>query len=250
MHRLIGLFALVTAVGCADSGDEGFVISHNLASGEDDCILTIGGLSRSRGQIYLDSPNPYFLTPQFESRVTALDTQVNQRTIALRGARVDLSVAAVTVKTGTTFDVFTPERIDSLNAGFTSQLVKFTSLFSAPLPPGGQATASFAVVTEPFLAELKSKVGGSAESEIQAELVARITPFGFMGGGDDEIQGVPFEYPITACNDCIVNVIGACPVPMELAPRPGNACNMFQDGVVDCCDSGAGIICPAPIETM
>jgi hypothetical protein len=48
-----------------------------------------------------------------------------------------------------------------------------------------------------------------------------------------------------------VNVLpGACPVPPTSVVRAGNACNPYQDGVIDCCVANGETICPAPVSMM
>jgi hypothetical protein len=59
---------------------------------------------------------------------------------------------------------------------------------------------------------------------------------------------------VTVCNNtqglCVVVDNGVCP--FTGTPRTGNACNIFQDGVVDCCRDATtnNLICPAPVATM
>ncbi len=234
MHRLILLMFVVIVSGCADSGDEGFFIRNNIAPGEG-CVITPGGAFLSRGEIALGSPDPYILTPEIESRITATDENQSQRTVALRGARIDLSVESMTVDGAPQ----TPPPLTN---------AKFSSLFSASLSPLGSTTASFDVVSAAALNELRSKA--PATGAVRIQLLAKATVYGNLGGGDDEIEGVPFYYPVTVCNDCIISVIGTCPLPVGTTPRPGNVCNQFQDGVVDCCiDASNTIICPGPVST-
>jgi hypothetical protein len=62
----------------------------------------------------------------------------------------------------------------------------------------------------------------------------------------EEIESENFTYPVTVCSDCVVGgIFPACPVPATATVRTGNPCNPFQDGIVDCCDTGAGLLCPA-----
>lgn len=233
MHRLAYMFVLVTAVACTtDSGDEGFHIKHNLAV-TDQCLVSPGGTFRSRGEIWIDSPNPYVLTPEIESRLTAAEGQEDQRTIALRGARVSLEVAAVTVDNASV----TPPALTG---------AQFTSLFAAALEPGGSVGAQIDIVPTPVLAQLSDAFPSGV---VRAEVVATITPYGRIGGGGDEIEGVPFVYPVSVCSNCVVSSLGACSaVPSGTTIRTGNACNPFQDGVIDCCTSDTGaLVCPAVI---
>jgi hypothetical protein len=65
------------------------------------------------------------------------------------------------------------------------------------------------------------------------------TIHGDLGG--DEVSASPFHFPISVCTDCVVNIVGACPA---AGTQTGNPCNVFQDGVVDCCTSGSQLVCP------
>ncbi|MDQ3365120.1 MAG: hypothetical protein M3680_06805 [Myxococcota bacterium] len=220
------------AAGCADTGDEGIVIRHNLVPAEG-CALTPGGMFTSRGTIELDSPNPYVLTPEIESRITAAEGQFSQRTIALRGARVDVEVASLTV--------------DNVSAPVpTLTNTSFTSLFSASLEPQGTTAASFDAVSATLLGELASKV--TATGNVRIQLVATVKVYGDLGGS--EIESVPFVYPVTVCTNCVTTNLGACPLPVGTVPRGGNPCNVFQDGNVDCClDASGNKVCPGVVET-
>ncbi len=233
MHRLTLLLVVVTASACADSGDEGFFIRNNIKAGEG-CAVTPGGAFLSRGTMALGASTPYTLTPEIVSRITATQDNQNQRTVALRGARVELSVEGMTVNGESAAP---PSLTNS----------KFTSLFSASLSPEGATTASFDAVSTAAINELSEK---APAGRVQIQLLAKVIVYGNLGGGDDEMEGVPFYYPITACNDCVVNVVGSCPLPFGTVPRAGNDCNVFQDGVVDCCvDADGFAICPAIVST-
>lgn len=223
MHRLALLLALTCAC-VADSGDEGFSIRHNLAPGMT-CELTPGGAFLSRGIIDKQSPNPYLLTPEFVSRISpAQGTEETQRTIALRGARIEV------------FDVTGSTRVSK---------GKFTSLFAASLAPLGTTAAAFDIVTPEMLAS------APASGNTRAQYLAHITPFGALGGSGDTLDGVPFDYPVTICDGCVAQSAGACPLPAgTVVPTEGiNGCNKYQDGSALCCTSGTQLICPATVAT-
>ena len=79
--------------------------------------------------------------------------------------------------------------------------------------------------------------------DFRVELLATVSVLGTLG--DQEIESRPFSYPVTVCSDCVVNVLGDCPS-TGAAPRTGNACNKFQDGVLDCCRMpDLSLVCPA-----
>jgi hypothetical protein len=81
------------------------------------------------------------------------------------------------------------------------------------------------------------------------QIVATATVVGDYYG--DEIEASPFQFPLTVCNDCVVNDLGLCSlVAAGTAVRQGNACNPFQDGAIDCCedDTSGALVCPAAVQ--
>lgn len=252
MLRLASLSTALLVIGCADQGDEGMTVVNNTAVSGATCSLS-GDASQpfmSHGTINAFSPNGYTLTPLIQSRVTASTSpgggsavmttpDTLQRTIQLRGADVRLTLKAISVEQNGAYNVTQPEA----NVG------EFGVLFSGSLPPGGTVNVGFEVITP---AQLRSIIGMAgvdpATASINAEVLAEVTIRGDLGGS--EIESSPFYYPISVCNDCVVNVVGTCPLPATAAPRSGNACNPFQDGTVDCCETADGVICPALVESM
>jgi len=218
MHRL-ALILVLTSACVANSGDEGFNIVHNLAP-TGNCELTPGSAFLARGLIDKQSPNPYVLTPEFVSRISAQEGNDFQRTIALRGANVEVK-----------------------NAQTNTSLGKFKTLFAASLSPMGSTTAAFDIITTDIL----QSSGATGTTRVQ--LVARVVPFGALGGSGDNIDGVPFEYPVTVCDGCVANILGDCPLAFgtEVPEDMANPCNAFQDGVVHCCMSASGPVCPPTV---
>ncbi|MGN6104707.1 MAG: hypothetical protein ACTHU0_06370 [Kofleriaceae bacterium] len=124
--------------------------------------------------------------------------------------------------------------------------LKFTSLFSVPLSPQGFAATAFDIVPTRLLREIRAQAGETARS-VRVQLVTTSRVFGDLGG--DEIESVPFDFPVTVCSDCIVVEHGACPLNTTTL-RVGNPCNPFQDGVVDCCRESTGeLTCPARVAS-
>lgn len=267
MHRpvLLALLQAGLAAGAgacvADSGDEGFVVRNNLAPNEGNCAFTASTSSPfvSRGTLTSRATSPYILTPLIESRITAAMGQENLRTVALMGAKVDLAIGPITVEDAGGNVTFTCAA-EGPNACFSegerlslagSGLTKFRTPFAAPLPPnGGLASAVFDLVPTTTVSEIERKVGAlAAGSRMNALVVATATIYGRLGGSD--LDGLPFDYPVTVCSDCVVNDLGPCgSLSADFEPRTGNPCNPFQDGVVDCCTgAGGALTCPA-VGTM
>ncbi len=244
MHRisLLVVFAAVGSACAAPSGDESFIIRSNLAVAEGNgCFLSpdLNAIALSRGQIFINSPIPYQLHPMFESRIVAPEGKESLRTVFLHGANVEVVIGPI-------------ETIDKdgfVNIDTTEETVKFKTLFSAALAPnGGLVAGEFDLISLDVLSKVRQRVAGiAATTRIHAQTRATATAFGDYYG--DEINSNPFEFPVLVCNDCVVNVV-SCPLPMTATPRQGNACNLFQDGIVDCCnDDINGLTCPAEVST-
>jgi hypothetical protein len=225
--------------GCvADSGGEGFVILNNTAVTGDSCSLTgaTGQPFLAHGQINTASPSGYLLTPLLQSAITDDTGNTLQRTIQLSGANIELTVEAITIT----------HADGSITNGTPPALTgtegKFRVLFSGSLPPNGTANVAFEVVPVQTMRTIIESAGAGSGDSVNAEVKAVVKPDGTMGG--DRVDGSPFTYPISVCNDCVIVDRGACPFMGTV--RTGNACNPFQDGPVDCCeDATAGLVCPA-----
>lgn len=242
--------------GCADTGDEGFVVRNNLAPEDDSCSFTASATAPfvTRGTLSTRSATAYLLTPLIESRIVAAEGQENLRTVSLLGAKVDLEIGPITVEDAegrVTFSCAaegaTPCFGEAERAALaTAAITKFRQPFASPLPPnGGLTSAVFDLVPTAAVREIERKAGAiPAGGRLTALVLATATIHGQLGGS--ELDGLPYVYPVTVCTDCVVNVVGACAdTPSSFDPRPGNACNPYQDGVVDCCSSGGALVCPA-----
>jgi hypothetical protein len=91
------------------------------------------------------------------------------------------------------------------------------------------------------LESIRTSMGGV--ENFATEVVGKIVVFGTLAG--DEVTSQEFQFPVTICTDCIVVNAGPCPLPADTTVRSGNSCNVFQDGVVDCCATADGLFCPA-----
>lgn len=226
--------------GCvADNGGEGFTIVSNeyIPTGTIGCMLLASstGPFLSRGQISTLSPSGYLFTPVMQSNIsTESMADLIQRTITLQGANIDLSVDALTIgHADGTFTKATPPTLMGTDGKFLSQ-------FSGSLVPNTVAALSFEIVPVTTIAAIKQAAAAGAGDTIDAEVTATIKPFGVMGGS--RVDGTPFKYAVSVCSNCVVHDLGACP---QTSMNKGNPCNAFQDGIVDCCESANGLLCPA-----
>jgi hypothetical protein len=204
-----------------------------LIQGATACTFTgvAGQPSISHGQISTDSSSPYLLNPLIESKITATTGSELQRTILIEGADVHLTVPSATVGTSTV-----PISLSAGNAAFQS-------LFSGSLAPNdGTTNVSMNLIPQAAIAEIVTQANPGTE-HLHAEVVAQVNVYGKLGG--DRVEALPFQYAVTVCNDCVVNVIGTCPV--TATSRLGNPCNVFQDLPVDCCTepTTGNLTCPS-----
>jgi len=242
MLRLASLTTALALVGCADNGDEGMTVINNTAVVGETCSLSGDPTQpfKSHGEIYALSPYGYTLTPLISSRImssigtgnTGTTVDPLQRTIFLKGADVTLTLKAVSIETNGAYTVSQPE----------SLLGQFSVLFSGSLPPSGSVNVGFEVITPAMLRTVIQNSGVNlTTSDLNAEVLAEVEVVGDLGG--NEVRSNTFAYPISVCTDCVINYIGDCPA---TPAAKGNPCNVFQDGVVDCCSSAdGGLICPA-----
>lgn len=248
MQRTLVPLVFAAALGAcvAQNGDEGIFVTKNAAPG-DGCTFTSDPNEQfvSHGTIDMRAPQGYQMHPQMQSRITATDANFDARTILMRGGRVDLDFVS-TDATGN--KLFTDAELATMKM---QGLTHFEQLFSAPLRPnGGIADGHLEVLPVATLEAIAAKA--PAGQSFRTEVVAKVTVFGDMSG--TEITSQEFQFPITVCNDCVLNVLQTtdgtaltCPLPAGTVVAPGNSCNQYQDGVVDCCTSPGGLICPGTI---
>jgi hypothetical protein len=239
MLRLAALVPL-TLVACVDSGDEGIFVLNNTAVSGDSCALT-GSPSQAmvgHGIISVYSPVAYVMTPLVQSRIKSQENVDDiTKTVQLRGADIKLTIKAVSIERDGNFMVSQPETV----------LPGFQVLFSGALTPGGSVNAFVDLIPPGTIRQIAQMSGADLNIDsLNSEVLAEVVINGDLNGGSVESQ--PFFYPVTICNDCVIVNNGACPMNVT-APRTGNACNPYQDGVVDCCvDASSNLICPGTTQ--
>jgi hypothetical protein len=238
MLRLAALIPF-TLIACADTGDEGIYVLTNTAVTGDSCALT-GSPSQAmigHGLISVYSPSAYVMTPLVQSRIQAVEGVDDiSKTIQLRGADIHLTLKAVSLMRDGQFINSNPEK----------PYDGFSVLFSGSIAPGGSVNAFVDLIPAATLRTIAADSGANlATDSLNAEVLAEVVIKGDLGG--DSVESQPFFYPVTVCNNCVIVNNGACPMTV-MSPRTGNACNPFQDGVVDCCvDASNNLICPGTI---
>ena len=227
---IVMTLGLGLAACAADNGGEAIYLTKNVAPGMG-CTFNATAAEQftAHGTYSMFATRGYRMYPQMVSQLTASESQTQQRTIQVRGARVDLEFA------------------DKSLTGFPSELTRFQSLFSAPLPPnGGIADGAFELIPAELAAMVASRLGVTMASteHVKTEVIAKVVVFGDLAG--DEVVSQEFQFPVTLCNDCVTKALGSCPLPFDtVIANSGNVCNPFQDGTVDCCVQGTELVCPA-----
>lgn len=68
-------------------------------------------------------------------------------------------------------------------------------------------------------------------------VTAEIRPVGMRGG--DQVVGGPVDFPIDLCNNCLLQVVGTCPLPKGTTVAAGG-CFPQQDDPSTCCTDATG----------
>ncbi len=241
MLRLVTLILPLGLVACVESGDEGIYVLNNTAPPSGSCSLT-GGADQpflSHGTVNYLSPVAYVMTPLIQSRIQpVMGVDDQSKTVQLRGADVALTLKAVTIHHPD--DSFTTTQPNKM-------LQALSVLFSGSLGPGASINTFVDAIPPGTLRQIAAMSGANLTTDsFQAEVLASVVIRGVIN--EDTITSSTYEFPITVCNDCVIRNLGACPLPAMTTVSAGNACNPFQDGVVDCCtDAANGLVCPAPV---
>ncbi|MBA3460031.1 MAG: hypothetical protein H0T46_08725 [Deltaproteobacteria bacterium] len=224
------------AACAADDGDEGIFISKNVLPA-DGCTFSSSAaeLFNPHGTVSVFSPEGYTMYPQLVSRISATENNVQQRTIQMRGSRVDIEI------------------LDPSLSGISGDgITRFESRFAAPLAPNGGITdAAFQAIPTAFLQAVAQAKGLNPMSteRFSTEVIVHAKVYGDLSGS--EVVSQEYEYPVTICNNCVTNVLGACPLPLGTTVlAPTNPCSAYQDGFSDCCVSGGNVVCPGVVATM
>jgi len=135
-----------------------------------------------------------------------------------------------------------PEIFASLRA---ANYLDYSEPWSGTVDPGGGNTAASVTVVPGEVAR-QIAASGVLNTLSSVGLFARVTAVGDTLS--DAVESREFVYPIFACNHCLISFLAACPY---AAVNKGNACNIAQDGMVDCCGEGEALQCPArlPVTT-
>ncbi|MEZ4364948.1 MAG: hypothetical protein R2939_01510 [Kofleriaceae bacterium] len=220
------------AVGCADN-DQTLVVLQAQAEDASTCVPapSEGAAGITFGVVDVRADG-YVMTPLLKNYADSTGSLEAQRRVLVEGARVSISFADD--------ELFTAAELTQLDE---AGLLSFETRQTAPVDPdGGLLTLGVRVIPEELLRAIGTKLLPGDDTVV----LTNTTFFGQMGGGD--ITSTTFPFPVTACADCLINDLGACPLPAGTTPAPGSACVAGQNVPVDCCSDGAGgLVCPATV---
>jgi len=229
---LITTIAALALTACVDNNaDSGLTILRNLAPATG-CEITADSTSfRGSGLIDTGASSGYLFTPVARNDLLIADGEsATARTIFVEGAHVTVGFFDDKLFTAAERDTFT-----------TDGVTRFAIPTSGALDPGGgTATFNFEIVPVELLEAIGAKlpVGGSTLLNVSVQI------YGSRTGST--VESNVFKYPVEVCKDCLKRNLGACAtLPSNFEADPGGACNLLQDGALDCCMNGAIEVCPA-----
>lgn len=229
--------ALALATGGACGGPTGnFYVVQNQVAGPG-CTIPAnkGGLYLGQGTLDVRaSSGGYALFPLLKNDLPAEGANgVEPNRIALEGFDIDIKLVDGPAAAYDFFGALSAEPT-------TAPLMRYREPWSGSVEPGGGTTAAW---TMAFPSEMVRRLrdgevlgnGGIARVEVQVRASGRN-----LSGA---LKSDPFTYPLRICDGCLINSLTACPAKAPVLQ--GGICNPGQDAPVDCCTSGADLICPA-----
>lgn len=226
--------------GCvADTGDEAIIVMKNVFA-DADCKTNASETSVgiARGTLDLLIPTDYWFFAQLKSRITATSTEdKNTRTVFTSGANIDVTFPGSTL--------FSDAELAEMR---DSALTRFKQPFGTSIAPnGGISDVPFVAIPQALVERIAAKADLSKVFRLEA--LVTITVLGELANG--KVTSQPYSYGVTIGNGVAINVLGTCDsVQTGTAVRTGYSCNPAQDGVVDCCVTGASeLLCPAVAPT-
>jgi hypothetical protein len=237
---VFGLLAALPMLACGQPPNQFFIVQNQVE--EAGCIInTAQSPYRSRGHmdvrlIRKDAITGYLAFPLVKNDLPPEEGSVAQQNrIALSSFVVDLETIGPP-----------PARIADLMQNLEAsnpEVLHFRQPTSGSVGPGGALTATSVTVITADLAR-RIRDTGDLKTVPYLQLGARIKVVGRRGTG--VIESDPFLFPINVCDGCLVARVESCPFTTP-PTNMGNACNIAQDGFVDCCTMGDSFICPPPV---
>jgi hypothetical protein len=233
----------VTGVGCANAPSTLVILQNQLVTPD----MTTGvctptedldsALLSGTFDVDLDHDYPYLLHPLLESRLPSLQTAdgIERNSLTLTALHIEIQAPAGVspdwpAGCPATFDAPSPLVIDPqqtraltviglepCHSQHLRQLIKDGAIPASSAQPVYFTLAIQAIAT---------RDGSTVESEV-------------------------FPFPVAVCAGCLQAYFPATPMCIDTPkpnPKPGNPCNLAQDGpqVLCCVDAAGALLCPAP----
>ena len=252
-NLVLGAIAAAGLAGCvADGGDASLLVLHNQAPGAG-CVVDSNKTSPfiAAGVIDLSAYRSggttagqgYLMTPLVENTAfadTSDPTASARRTAIIRGAHVDISFP-----NDSEFDATAQAQLQA------DGLTQFDAIFAGSIEPNyGLTSFGFDAVPADLLNTILANhpyTSGDPYTPFgDVGMIVTIKVYGDIGG--NSIESNEFAYPVTVCDECLLNDAGPCDtLSSSFSPREGGACAVNQDGVVDCCEDTTNntLLCPA-----
>ena len=241
MRRLVTIVVIASSgAACTSDSGESIIVLKNVSPGVG-CTFSASEseLFVSHGTLDLSFGAAYQFAGQMKSRILlnadpngtgAGTNDIDSKTIFMRSANIDLA--------------FPNSAIDL--SGLPTTLTHFKKLFTATLRPEAITDAQFELIP----ADLGKAILAINPNPPNIEVQATFTVVGDLSG--NEVTSQPFIFPVTIGVGLTAHNAGMCPLPMGSTVRPGNACSVAQDAVVDCCTDPTSMmrVCPAPVASM
>ncbi len=231
--RALTLLGVTSLAACVETGtDAPMRILNNIAPADSCVISPDATLFRDGGRIDTDAARGYLFTPVVINDITLASGDVeSQRRIYITGARVHIEF----------YDQ------SFANLAVDEDLLTFQVPVGGSLAPGGGKSAfGFEVVPTELLTAVGTRLGSPTASNPNPKTVldVHVQMVGTKAG--DGVESNVFRYPVEVCVVCRIRNLGPCAgLPGGYMPNTGGACNLLQDGVLDCCTNGTQAVCPA-----
>lgn len=182
----------------------------------------------------------YAVFPVMKNNLEPSEGSADLNRIKVQAFDVDVGLPEDTVS-GPLFDLFA--RLENERP----DLLHYSIPFSASVSSGGGNTSAS---VDALPADLAREIRGT--SYLSTTAFAYLTTTIHARGktdGNRSVTSDAFVYPIRVCDGCLIASVSPCPV--TTTPNYlGNACNVAQDDLVDCCSVGTGLVCPPRVAAQ
>jgi hypothetical protein len=164
----------------------------------------------------------------------------------------EIDVHSFAVDIGTSKQSYLPPSVASLFGTLNEHpgssdyaLLHYSLPWAVTISSAGGLAATFVNAFPVPLAQRVLATGDVGISSSSMVVNVRVRVFGTTNTQDMESD--PFDYPINVCNGCLIHALLPCPFTSPPS-FTGNACNLAQDSLVDCCSLNGSLVCPAIVS--